>query len=146
MTAGEPCEAALAVGSAYLNYEKVRQALASGVSPTNIPNANCFINGDLSNLDADEAYRRFITDSFQSNVLYDFLSKRLFDILEADKRMGQTRRSELARPGGYAAEAAITAYRRTGESRFLDIFVAYFDGILARRDDRLSSFQMMLCL
>lgn len=55
MTAGEPCEAALAVGSAYLNYEKVRQALASGVSPTNIPNANCFINGDLSNLDADEA-------------------------------------------------------------------------------------------
>jgi hypothetical protein len=137
MTAGESCETVLAVGSAYLNYEKVRRALASGISPADIPNANCFIKGDLSNLDADEAYRHFITASFQSNVLYDFLSRRLQIILENDIRFGQKRDAQLAWSGGYASEAAITAYKRTGETRFLDIFVAYFDGILSRRDDRL---------
>jgi hypothetical protein len=135
--ANEPCEAILAVGAAYLNYEKVRRALASGVSPINIPNANCFIKGDLSKLDADEAYRRFITASFHPNVLYDFLSERLQTILDNDIQLGPRRDAQLAWAGGYASEASMTAYKRTGETRFLDIFITYFDGILARRDDRL---------
>jgi hypothetical protein len=135
--ADEPCKAALTVGSAYHNYEEVRQALVSGISPASIPKASCFIEGNLSKLDAKEAYRRFITNSFQSNVLYDFLSERLQTILENDIRLGQKRQAQLAWSGGYASEAAITAYKRTHETRFLDIFIAYFDGLLARRDDKL---------
>jgi hypothetical protein len=133
----EPCEAALAVGAAYHNYEEVRQALVSGIAPATIPNAGCFLDGDLGKMDVDQAYRRFMSTSFQSNVLYDFLSDRFRIILEHDVQLGKKRGARLAWAGGYASEAAITAYRRTGETRFLDIFIAYFDGVLARRDDKL---------
>ncbi|MCP4308968.1 MAG: hypothetical protein GY788_29670, partial [bacterium] len=37
--------------------------------------------------------------------------------------------------GGYLSEAALVAYERTGQRRFLDLFVDYFQKVLKKRDD-----------
>ncbi len=129
------CEDVIAPGQAYENYEAVWSELKAGHEPQSIQNIGCFLDGDLSGVDAKTAYRRLIATSFQPNVLYDYLAQDAKSNLRSARKRGYHRQGTLPWEGGYIGEAALTAYQKTGDRRFLDLFVRYFDGVLALRDD-----------
>jgi hypothetical protein len=131
------CDDVLAPGHAYSNYNAVWEELKDGHEPQSIENIDCFLPGDLTGIGSEVAYRRFISTSFYPNVPYDYLKQAADETLRKARKQGQHREAELAWNGGYTAEAALTAYRKTGDRRFLDLFVTYFDGVLKLRDSEL---------
>lgn len=130
------CDDVLATGNAYNNYSAVAEKLLSGDDPASIGTLECFLPGALDGLDANAAYQRLIATSFEPNVLYDYLKDEARSVFKkARNQKGDS--GALAWRGGYVAEAAMTAYERTGDTRFLDLFVRYFDEVLEFRDSEL---------
>lgn len=67
--------------------------------------------------------------------LFAHLKIRSEDVIVDDgKRRRKGSNRQLAWTGVDYAEAMLVAFLRTHEARFLDLFVAYFDGVLAARD------------
>jgi hypothetical protein len=127
------CDQVLATGSAYKNYEAVWQQVKAGAEPATVKNIGCFV--DISGgLDAEAAYRRLIATTFQPNILYDYLVEEERSVLRKARTDAGGPSAALAWRGGYLAEAAMTAYERTNDRRFLDFFVNYFDKVLTFRD------------
>jgi hypothetical protein len=119
------------------NYRDVLDALARGVAPRKLPVLSEFIDEDLADLRPREAYRKVIRTVFSPDILYEYASGGLRRTLGHARRHPTTRASYLAWPGAETAEAAIVAFRRTRDVRFIDLFVDYFDQVLRLRDSRL---------
>jgi hypothetical protein len=123
------------------HYRAAVQQLADGQSPRQVAQLRCFIgNQAATQSDTRVAYRQLIAHTFNPDILYTALQRQLQRNLEEDRALGQQRDAQLAWPGAYLSEAAVVAYRNSGQQRFLDLFVSYYDAILDRRDDRLGRF------
>lgn len=146
LAAGGPsaglCREALQPRSSLSNYRRVLRSLQAGRRPAAISDYRCFSDGAIpaAGLTSQQGYAQVIRQGFHSQVLYDALEDRFRTILARDQQEGFKRRSVLGWAGGYASEAALIAYERTGDQRFLELFVRYFDAVLERRDDRLNRF------
>jgi hypothetical protein len=135
------CNQVLAADAVYHHYRAAVRGLAEGDEPERIAGLRCFLDEDaVSQLDARQAYQRLVSQTFNSDILYGALVHELNNNLAQDHRLGLKRDAGLAWPGAYLSEAALVAYRNTGQQRFLDLFVDYFDVVLQRRDDRLGRF------
>jgi hypothetical protein len=135
------CEQVLAADAVYHHYRVAVRALAKGQEPAGIPGLRCFLGEDaVQRLQPPQAYRQLVGNTFDADILYAALRKRFDKTLAQDRRLGLKRDAGLAWPGAYLSEAALVAYRKTGQQRFLDLFVHYFDAVLQRRDDRLGRF------
>lgn len=129
------CAEQLAPGHAFDTYTAVAAALRDGERPATVESVDCFLSGDIDGLSPDAAYRELIATSFHANVLYDYLREQersVFRKMKASEGKGWS--EPLAWRGGYLGEATITAYERTGDTRFLDFFVDYFNKVLTLRD------------
>ncbi|MCB1496667.1 MAG: hypothetical protein KDJ86_12835 [Bauldia sp.] len=135
--AASDCDDALAPGHAYETYRTVWRKLKKGAEPRSVEHLGCFLPDGTAGLDADGAYRLLITTAFDANVLYDYLEAQAEQVLRTTRNLGQRRGGQLAWNGGYVCEAALTAYQQTGDRRFLDLFVTYFNGVLDLRDSEL---------
>jgi hypothetical protein len=125
------------------HYRAALQQLAAGQSPRQVAQLRCFIgNQAAAQADPRVAYRQLVAHTFNPDILYTALQRQLQRNLQAELSLGQQRDAQLAWPGAYLSEAAVVAYRKTGQPRFLDLFVSYYDAILDRRDDRLGRFDM----
>ncbi|MEN9767423.1 MAG: hypothetical protein RLZZ32_1383 [Cyanobacteriota bacterium] len=136
------CEEAWRPGRSADHYRQVLRRLLAGQRPAAISDYRCFSDGQIpaDSLTAVEGYGQVVRHGLSSQVLFDALKARFALILSRDQQEGMKRRSLLAWSGGYASEAALLAYARTGERRFLQLFVDYFDAVIERRDDRLQRF------
>ncbi len=132
--AAPACDDVLAPGHAFNNYKKVWRQLKAGAEPASVRDIACFLPGGVDGLDAAGAYRLLITTSFNANVLHDYLSRQAEVVLQTIRDLGRRGSGQLAWNGGYISEAALTAYEKTGDRRFLDLFVSYFDQVLGLRD------------
>ena len=134
----ENCAQITASGQVYRQYVEVLAALRSSKSLEEVPQALCFVS-DLGSVgrSPDRAYREIIAGFRSPDVLYQALAKGFDKVLKLDLRQGLRRRAGLAWQGVWLSEAALVAYRKTGQTRFLDLFVKYYDSVLDRRDDKL---------
>lgn len=132
------CRQVLAPDAVYPRYRLAVRGLARGRQPTEIEGLHCFLGVKaIHKLDARQAYRRLVAQTFSPDILYGALAQEFNDNLAQDRQLGLKRDAGLAWPGAYLSEAALVAYRKTGQQRFLDLYVNYFDAVLLRRDDRL---------
>ena len=135
------CKQVLAPDAVYHRYRLAVRGLARGRQPAEIEGLHCFLGVKaIHQLDARQAYMRLVAQTFSPDILYGALAEEFNDNLAQDRQLGPKRDAGLAWPGAYLSEAALVAYRNTGQQRFLDLFVSYFDAILLRRDDRLGRF------
>lgn len=118
------------------NYQAAVAALADGVAPAEVPFLSAFIGQSAREATA-AAYRHLLATSFEVDIFYDYLATELQRIRVRARGDEAARGAILAWPGGYATEAAMLAFRRTGDTRLLDSFVRYFDEVLALRDSEL---------
>ena len=137
----QSCTALMVQGQAHSVYRQAVQALAQGQSPQQVAHLRCLI-GDAAaaQTNPEQAYRQLVGQRFDADILYGLLSNQLSRNLAQDRQVGKQRDAGLAWPGAYLSEAAVVAYQKTGETRFLDLFVSYYDAVLTRRDDRLNRF------
>ena len=137
----ENCDEILDSSRVYGNYEKVINSLSASKDLAAIPSALCFVD-DLSSVGNSSrlAYRDIVLNYRNPDILYGALKLRLAEILDGDRKLGSKREARLAWPGVWLSEAALVGYRRTGQTRFLDLFVNYYDQVIERRDDKLLRF------
>ena len=127
------CDVILKEGQALASYRDVTKALAAGTPPGEVEGIGCFFPESEVPSDSSGAYEALVSSFFHPNVLYDYLERQARFVI---KRAPRRHSGIFAWAGGYLAEAAVTAYQRTGERRFLDLFVDYFHQVLALRDDK----------
>ncbi|WP_421724907.1 hypothetical protein [Bauldia sp.] len=131
--AADSCETALAPGKALKTYQAVLKALDNGDPPATIADIECLVPGAERSTAAEARYQ-LVSTSFNENVLHDFLERQVATVFERYEAKGSS--AILAWRGGYLSETALTAYERTGDTRFLDLFVDYFTEVLSYRDDK----------
>lgn len=119
-------------------YQRICTDLQNGAKPSDVPNLSRFLDQDISRLSTDTAYQLLMTSSFEADVLFEFLSKELEAVVAAETSKAastaESQKQRLAWVGGWGAEAVLTAYKRTAQARFLDLFVTYFESALKLRD------------
>ena len=128
------CTKALAPGQAANTYTHALQQLQQGAEISDIPHLGCLLPADRKQQSSAELYARMVSTVFLSEVLHDQLSSQLQQVIATDRQLGPKRDAGLAWHGAYLLEAAIEAYRHTGEQRYLELFRNSFDQILQRRD------------
>jgi hypothetical protein len=116
------------------NYRAAIAALAAGVAPRDLPVLAAFLEGDLATLKPLAAYRRLVGTVFSPDIFHEYAADMLRSTVHEARRSATTRAATLAWNGGEVSEATVVAYRRTGELRFLDLLVDYFDDVLRLRD------------
>lgn len=132
------CDQSRDADTLYRHYRGAVRGLVRGDSPPQIQGLSCFLGEQaVRQLNAQQAYGRLINEVFDADILYAALRAEFQEVLTQDDRLGLRRDAGLAWPGAYLSEAALVAFRQTGQERFLDLFVDYFDAVLLRRDDRL---------
>jgi len=135
------CDQVLSASSVFRNYEKTLSLLRLSKSVSEAPHALCFVS-NISSVGNNPklAYRDIVFNYRNPDILYTALKSRLNELLVSDRELGSGRGSKLAWPGGWLSEAALVGYKRTGQQRFLDLFVDYYDNVLERRDDKMLRF------
>lgn len=135
----EDCPQVIAPDAVYHNYVEVTDALKTIDDLEQLPRALCFVSDPAKvGRSPDLAYREIVAGFHSPDVLYQSLLKGFGDVLESDLKQGLRRRAGLAWQGVWLGEAALVAYQKTGQARFLDLFVGYYDDVLDRRDDKLA--------
>ena len=134
---GAPGAAAATDEASLANYLAAQRALRDGVAPRDIPALSAFLEGDLSALEPVPAYRLLVGTVFLPRLLREHVSVRLRDTIEDARARRTDRAAILAWNGAELAEAAVLAFKRTGDTRFLDRFVNYFEDVLRLRDSTL---------
>ena len=130
------CADALGGGKADQAWSTTLQQLRQGRRPAVLPDCPCFAGrpANLSELTPDQGYGLMIRQGFRREVLLDGLRRAFHTVIRRDQELGLQRYQNLAWAGVYLSEAALLAYERSGDERFLELFVAYFDRVLERRD------------
>lgn len=137
------CSEVLAQTKVLQHYRQALDQLAQHQPPRSVAGLSCFLKPEtVQRSSSTAAYQALIEQGVSSDVLYAALQQNLERNLRQDRKLNQKRDAGLAWPGAYLSEAALVAYRRTGETRFLDLFAAYFNSLLERRDDRLGRFDV----
>ncbi len=135
------CDQVLSPARVYDNYEKAINLLGASKRLADAPFVLCFVSNVLAVGNSPRlAYRDIVLNYRNPDILYTALESRMKELLANDRDLGYGRGSKLAWPGAWLSEAALVGYKRTGQKRFLDLFVVYYDNILERRDDKLLRF------
>ena len=134
LPAGTPCATVRTPENAFPAYAAVDAALAAGTAPAEIAHLDCFLPGATATDDPAVALAAFRTTVFDADVLYGHLDRRFERALARALRVGQGRKSELAKTTDRYGTAALIAFQRTGERRFLDLFRGYFDRLMLISD------------
>ena len=130
----QTCQQALSPGQAYATYRGALEALQQGQAIASIPHLGCLVPPAPGVRHSGDLYAQVVSEVLLPNVLHDYLQQQLELVIANDIQRGDQRDAGLAWPGAYLLEAAVVAYRNTGETRFLDLFRQAFDQILLRRD------------
>jgi len=125
--------------NAYQSYERVRRSIARGARPQNIQDLTRFIP-DPDGKSNEELTQILLGTVFDPDVLYDFLKGGFERILEATAQQGKQRNGQLAWGSGFSGRAAQVAYENTGQTRFLDLYISFFEELQAFRDDVLGRY------
>ena len=137
------CESWLKRPEATTAYRNALSSLAVEKSrPSSLRNLPCLLSQqrvDFRDTPA-EAYANLITSSFHPSILYNMLKQSMESILKKNSETDD--HAGLSWPGAYVCEAALVAYEKTRDVRFLDLFVDYFERILKRRDDKTGKFDV----
>ena len=130
------CADALGGGRADQAWSATLRSLHQGRRPATIPEFPCFAGRppNLAELSPQQGYQLLIHQGFSQEVLRDALARGFNAVIRNDQQLGLKRYQNLAWGGVYLSEAALLAYQRTGDQRFLELFEAYFDRVLERRD------------
>jgi hypothetical protein len=130
------CADALGGGRADQSWTATLRSLHQGRRPATIPEFPCFAGrpANLAELSPQQGYRLLIQQGFSRAVLRDALARGFNAVIRNDQQLGLKRYQNLAWGGVYLSEAALLAYQRTGDEQFLELFEAYFDRVLERRD------------
>ncbi len=136
---GLSCAEAVDGLNGFFAYEHVRRQLKNGQPVADIEYIDCFLEPDEIPIDPELALQEFTRTAFNSNVLYSYLRKNYGNAFVTNKDTGQ--------PQGIAAwnafpfgAAAVVAFDKTGERRFLELYIQYFEQILNFRDVKLGNF------
>ncbi len=129
---GLECSDATNEANAYAAYVSVRNALAKGQPIETIEYASCFLAGAGAGAshDPQAALVQFTGGIFDSNVLLGYLQMSFEASLSKAVETGQVSHWRSSSLG----TAALEAYDRTHDKRFIDLFVSYFDRLLELRD------------
>ncbi|MCB1358110.1 MAG: hypothetical protein KDK53_17020 [Maritimibacter sp.] len=122
--------------NAYQSYEKVRQSIAKGANPRRIPELDRFIP-DYNGKTNEELMQILLGTVFDPDVLYDFLDGKFKSLVETTANQGTKRTGQLSWGAGFNGRAAQMAYERTGQTRFIELYIKFFNEMLAFRDDAL---------
>lgn len=132
-----PCAAATDDTRAFFTYHAVITALSTGVAPAAVPHLDCFLTGGSALSDAKAAREAFLSQVFDSNVMYSYLKFAMAKVVIQTIQQGNLRHGQLAWGSGHLGNAALRAYDRTGEVRYVALYLDYFDKLMALRDSQL---------
>jgi len=79
-------------------------------------------------------FGKFHSPCFNSNVLYGYLEKKYEEIILQDIELGGARVGGLAWVSFHHSAASVTAYQKTGEKRFIEQYIRFYDKLMERRD------------
>ncbi len=128
------CEEATNVHNALAAYEAVRKQLFDHVDAAKIPYLDCFLSGSDLDGSAEDVLQRFLTGVFDANVMYGFLKQEFDRTLYRTVREGNLRHGTLAWGSSKLGGVALRAYQTTGQTRFVDLYLKYFEHLMAIRD------------
>ena len=135
------CDEILHPSKVYDNYVNALKSLVVLKELAEASNSLCFVS-DLSSVgrSPSSAYHDIVSKYRNPDILYAALKIRFDEVLASDLEIGSKRGSQLAWRGVWLSDSALVGYKRTGQSRFLDLFLNYYDQVLERRDDKLLRF------
>ncbi len=87
-------------------------------------------------------YHQFIKASPDTDILYHYLKKELFRVLDKANNNAERRGNFYAWSWAYGARAAVLAYMASKEERFLDLIVCTYDVILRNRDSNRNKYDV----
>ncbi len=130
---GRTCDEATNSLNAYFTYEQVRKQLDESRPVASIEYINCFwADSDVPD-DPLVALEELIGGVFDSNVLYSYLRVAFSRAFVQGEQTDQYHR--ISAWAAYSfGKTAVEAYDRTGERRFVELYVEYFELLLKLRD------------
>ncbi|MEM9313169.1 MAG: hypothetical protein AAGA95_00965 [Pseudomonadota bacterium] len=129
------CKFALQPSFAYATYVKVNDQLAAGDDPEKIAHLDCFFD-ETDGRTAAELFAEFKGDIFNDDVLYGFLEQNFNELFTTSRDAGRNRNGGVFAWGSRnLGKTAVVAYKRTGQKRFLQLYVDYFNNIMTLRDE-----------
>lgn len=134
---GLSCDAATDEARAFFAYQAVFEALMQDKPPAQIAYLDCFLPGGSAISSPKEARERFLSEAFDADVMYSYLNHAAAVALTQTINQGELRHGKLAWASGHLGSAALTAWDRTGQVRFVTFYLSYFDKLMALRDSQL---------
>lgn len=118
---------------AYEAYCTTYKRLLAGENASEISDYSRFVTEAAPYPRDGTALKHFIRTAFQSDVLYGYLA------VEFEKNLQKSIESGMALHWGTGplGEAALIAFRRTGEVRYLELYKQFFDRFMMLRDTQL---------
>ncbi len=120
--------------NAFAAYEAVRKMLSDGIDPETIPYLDCFLPDRLSSDDPQKILSQFLGEVFEPNALYGYLQRKSEEHLHKVVQQGDLRHGSMAWGTGMLGNIALVAYQRTGQTRFVDLYVDFFERVMEMRD------------
>ncbi|MGR3659737.1 MAG: hypothetical protein ACU0CA_00940 [Paracoccaceae bacterium] len=134
---GLECDAVLSPSYAYDVYRSIQVALGAGKNTDEILYIDCFMPQGEGNETASEALVRFTSTVFLADVLYGYLEISFEDYLRNVMDEGDARFGNFAWRASYLGQAAFEGFMSTNETRFLGLYIKYFDRLMMLRDSEL---------
>lgn len=128
------CAEATSPENAYAAYLAVGESLTADADPEGIPYLDCFLPGVEAGEPAQAVRARFVGEVFDADVLYGYLERAFEQSLLRAIGEGNLRHGGLAWGSGNLGNIALLAYQRTRQERFIDLYLAYFERVMAMRD------------
>lgn len=127
---------ALSESWAYSTYSSVLSALAGKKPVTELPYLKTFLGDITPDEDHGSLLQRLLGEVFLPNVLYGYLDRRFELTLQTSLATGIVQHWIA----GMLGQSALIAYRRTGEQRFMDLYMSFMNRVLLLRDSQLGYF------
>lgn len=137
---GLTCEEATSVSNAFATYQMLRTTLGQSVDPRKVEYLDCFLPENKISSSSRDTHEEFMRSVFSSDVMYSYLSAAFEAVLYKTVEEGNLRHGKLAWGSGHLGNSALLAYKSTGEKRFVELYVNYFERVLELRDTKLGLF------
>ncbi len=133
LESGLSCAEAVSPANAIYTYEHVRTELNNETSVKDIEYIDCFVELEDTPNDPIIALQEFTRSAFISDVFYSYLKSQFDRSTVKNKETGQP--EGIRAWNAYAfGSAALVAFDKTGERRFLELYIKYFDQLFELRD------------